>query len=193
MPKHVDRDKKIAEITMAALKLFAQKGFDGTSIRDLSSELKMSKGSLYAYFKSKEDILNHAAQQYLANFASQVKAIPDTNARDRIRALFHNIFDTIDRKKEMTVILYDLMLITHRGGLPEVRPVVFKMIEDFRNQIKLEIEAGKKQGTIRKSLDTSAAADALTALVDGIAVHYIWMGKKSHINSVIDIFLEDLM
>lgn len=178
---------------MAALQLFARKGFEGTSIRDLSEALQMSKGSIYAYFESKEDILRHAAHQYLANFASQVNAIQEESAPDRIRALFKSVFDTIDQKKEMTLILYDLMLITSRGTLLEVRPLVIKMLDDFRNQLIFEIEEGKKEKTISERLDTSSTADALTALVDGLAVQYLWQGKKNHIQSVIDRFLVDLL
>jgi AcrR family transcriptional regulator len=46
-----------AEILRVALELFTRKGFEGTSIRDLAEELKMTKSSLYYHFAGKDEIV----------------------------------------------------------------------------------------------------------------------------------------
>ena len=60
----IEKKKKKSEITRSyiyegSLKLFSSKGFNNTTIRDLTSELGISLGILYYHFKSKEDILIH--------------------------------------------------------------------------------------------------------------------------------------
>ncbi|QCJ41150.1 TetR/AcrR family transcriptional regulator [Bacillus sp. S3] len=50
------RDQRYEEISNAALKVFARKGFAGTKISDITSSINLSHGLLYHYFKSKEDI-----------------------------------------------------------------------------------------------------------------------------------------
>ncbi|WP_182200263.1 TetR/AcrR family transcriptional regulator [Paraliobacillus salinarum] len=50
------RDQRYEEISNAALKIFARKGFAGTKISDITSSIHLSHGLLYHYFKSKEDI-----------------------------------------------------------------------------------------------------------------------------------------
>jgi AcrR family transcriptional regulator len=48
-----------AELTRAAARLFAQKGYHGTSVGDLAEALGVQKGSLYAHIDSKADLLSH--------------------------------------------------------------------------------------------------------------------------------------
>ncbi|MFH1058905.1 MAG: TetR/AcrR family transcriptional regulator [Pseudomonadota bacterium] len=51
-------ERRSQEIFAAAARLFAQRGYSRTSIRDLAEELGMQKSSLYHYFESKEDLLH---------------------------------------------------------------------------------------------------------------------------------------
>jgi AcrR family transcriptional regulator len=50
-------EQKYGEIVEAAGRLFAQNGFDGTSLQDVATEVGVLKGSLYHYITSKEDLL----------------------------------------------------------------------------------------------------------------------------------------
>ncbi len=52
-------EDKREEICFRAADIFAEKGFEKTTLEDISAELKMTKGGLYHYFKGKEDILFH--------------------------------------------------------------------------------------------------------------------------------------
>ena len=51
-----NKDDKRALIVDAAARVFAQKGFFGTVVADIALEAKIGKGTIYGYFKSKEDI-----------------------------------------------------------------------------------------------------------------------------------------
>jgi AcrR family transcriptional regulator len=62
MPTSTGSDRRTgtetrAEILRVALRLFTEKGFEGTSTRDISSALGMTKSSLYYHFKNKEEIV----------------------------------------------------------------------------------------------------------------------------------------
>jgi AcrR family transcriptional regulator len=57
LPPAAVRDGTAGRILSAGLLLFAQRGFDGTSIRDLGNELGLKAGNLYAYFRGKEHLL----------------------------------------------------------------------------------------------------------------------------------------
>src|SRR5881275_3783552 len=74
------------ELTRAAARLFAQKGYHGTSIGDLAEALGVQKGSLYAHIESKQDLLYETMRDGAAAFHAALDAIPDElPATEKIR------------------------------------------------------------------------------------------------------------
>src|SRR5262249_14521681 len=66
-----------SELTRQAARLFAQKGYHGTSIGDIAEALGVQKGSLYSHIASKEDLLYDALMEGAAAFHGSLDAIPD--------------------------------------------------------------------------------------------------------------------
>src|SRR5579862_9882006 len=65
------------ELTRAAARLFAEKGYHGTSIGDLAGALGVQKGSLYAHIESKADLLWEVASEGAAAFHAGLATVPD--------------------------------------------------------------------------------------------------------------------
>ena len=65
------------ELTREAAKLFAQKGYHGTSIGDIAEALGVQKGSLYAHISSKEDLLYETMREGADAFHAALDAIPE--------------------------------------------------------------------------------------------------------------------
>lgn len=71
------RDQRYEEISDAALKIFARKGFAGTKISDITSSINLSHGLLYHYFKSKEEIYVAIIMNILDQFKQAVAEAED--------------------------------------------------------------------------------------------------------------------
>lgn len=71
-------DKK-KQILDTALQLFAQKGFRATSIQDIADQIGIAKGSIYIYFKSKEELFVSALQLVLDRVGEQCRAVVSDN------------------------------------------------------------------------------------------------------------------
>ncbi|MGB8954919.1 MAG: helix-turn-helix domain-containing protein [Tumebacillaceae bacterium] len=69
-----DKKKSIIE---AAIKCFAQKGYHGTSIQEIADTLGIAKGSLYFYFKSKEDLFLSVFQYHVDHMLEQFRSISE--------------------------------------------------------------------------------------------------------------------
>src|SRR5262249_36797085 len=88
MPRDTTADPR-QEILRTSARLFQQQGYDGTSMNDVASALKLSKGGLYHHFQSKDEILfelmNHAMDITEERVIAPVKTIP--NPEERLRTL----------------------------------------------------------------------------------------------------------
>jgi AcrR family transcriptional regulator len=74
------------ELTRIAARLFAERGYQGTSLADLAQELGMQKPSLYHHISSKEDLLWEVAWEGAEAFHAALDGVPaDVPATDRIR------------------------------------------------------------------------------------------------------------
>src|SRR5919201_4875065 len=74
------------ELTRIAARLFAEQGYQGTSLADLATELGVQKPSLYHHIASKEDLLWEVASDGAAAFHAALDAVPaEARAVERIR------------------------------------------------------------------------------------------------------------
>jgi TetR/AcrR family transcriptional regulator, cholesterol catabolism regulator len=75
-----------SELTREAARLFAQKGYHGTSIGDIADALGLQKGSLYSHIASKEDLLYETMREGATAFHAALDGIPDDlPATEKIR------------------------------------------------------------------------------------------------------------
>src|SRR5437773_12206781 len=75
-----------SELTRQAARLFAQKGYHGTSIGDLAEAMGVQKGSLYAHISSKQDLLYETMAEGARAFHGGLDAIPEElPATEKIR------------------------------------------------------------------------------------------------------------
>src|SRR5581483_5789735 len=66
-----------SEVTRHAARLFAEKGYHGTSIGDLAAALGLQKGSVYSHIESKQDLLYEIVRDGVDAFTAALDAIPD--------------------------------------------------------------------------------------------------------------------
>jgi AcrR family transcriptional regulator len=71
----------------AAVKLFADKGFHGTGIRDLAREAKISSASLYHYMGTKEELLATIMTESLGRLLLAARQLPGEDPRERLAGL----------------------------------------------------------------------------------------------------------
>src|SRR5947199_1762868 len=76
-----------SELTRQAARLFAEKGYHGTSVGDLAEALGVQKGSLYAHIEAKSDLLWEVAREGAEAFHRTLDTVPDEGPIvERIRA-----------------------------------------------------------------------------------------------------------
>ena len=100
-----------ADLVRAAAQLFREKGFERTTVRDIANAVGMQSGSIFYYFKSKEEILLVVMEEglLLALQDQEVALTGKTDASDRLRALMRAHLKTLlERGSDfIPVLLYE--------------------------------------------------------------------------------------
>jgi AcrR family transcriptional regulator len=110
MPRELVTDSR-QEILRASARLFRERGYDATSMNDISAALKLSKGGLYHHFRSKDEILfhimNHAMDITEERVLAPIRRLSDPE--ERLRALIRLHIQLVLRAhdREITVILHE--------------------------------------------------------------------------------------
>ncbi len=160
------REASKEKIMQAALEMFAQHGFENTSIKKIAQHAEVSQGLMYNYFKSKESLLNSIAhssmQDVLASFEEAKKG---KSPQEKLERLIKGSFEILAEKRDFWKVFYSLRL---QPGIKERVPAEFlDWHRQIQHQLKLYLQdLGKAK--------PEAAAWLLFATIDGIAQHWIW-------------------
>ncbi|HET6319533.1 MAG TPA: TetR/AcrR family transcriptional regulator, partial [Chloroflexota bacterium] len=91
------------QVRAAALRLFRDKGYHATSMRDIAAEVGINKGSLYSYIRSKEDLLIPFFERAMGLLLAEIEAIsadasltPTERLKLAIKAHILNVTENLD-------------------------------------------------------------------------------------------------
>ncbi|OAB40064.1 TetR family transcriptional regulator [Paenibacillus macquariensis subsp. defensor] len=147
----------------AAIFLFAERGYDATTVPMIADNAKVGAGTIYRYFENKEALVNALFQKCIHKFLEAFKSTKLESTTD-VRQQFHVLFHVmVDYAKNNTHELH--FIDTHCGGhyLDDNSKQIF---HDFLNFLKNFIEHGKEQGVL-----CLLPSDALIAIVYGAFSH----------------------
>jgi AcrR family transcriptional regulator len=102
----------------AAIDLFHQRGYDGTSVREIVAAAGLTKGAFYHYFASKDDLLQLIHDDYLDRQLAALEAIrqEDLPARAKLERVVHTIVEALDTDhKSMSVFMRERRALSPAG------------------------------------------------------------------------------
>jgi TetR/AcrR family transcriptional regulator, cholesterol catabolism regulator len=112
-------DRRLSEILDYATEVFADKGYEGASMRDLSRLSGISLAGLYYYFESKEKLLYFIQQHTFTTIIDRLRKrlAESTDPETRIRIFVHNHVDySVTRQKAMKVLSHEDDVLTNGYG-----------------------------------------------------------------------------
>jgi AcrR family transcriptional regulator len=188
--KERERERRRQQIMVAAKRVFTNKGFSKATMEDIATEAELSPGTLYLYFKNKDELyasLSLRILQYLMIRLEHVNAEPFTDANQRLKSLKEAMFDVYEFDP---LILINMFHMQSSETLKNLSPDLLGQIEALsRNSLKA-IAAIFEDG-IRKNMfidkHPTAIADILWSLFSGIV---LWETSKRIINDEKDFLKE---
>lgn len=162
MPPHTDKQKyrqqRLQAIKSAAT-VFADKGFHGSSTRDIAENMGIKQGSLYYYFRSKEEALGEVCLYGIEDYVEHMKVIAasEESFESKLMATITSHLTSYRERNEALKVYND-----ERLYLPKAKRKKLKLLGSrYRQLLEGIFEQGVRDGVLRDSIDCHFAAQAV--------------------------------
>ena len=186
-------DERKSQILNAAENVFTQKGFDQARMDDIAEETGLSKGTLYLYFKSKDDLIIAILDRMFQYEFRQFETLPLTemNAIDAIWKITDVLTKDILRMQRLIPMVYQFLALAFRNKY--VQLALKKYINHYVDVLVPIIQSGINSGEFRKA-DVREVAIAMGAMLEGTLLLWVYdktlVRPESHIRSGMKLLLE---
>jgi TetR/AcrR family fatty acid metabolism transcriptional regulator len=183
-------DKREA-ILRAATRVFAHNGYFNSKVADIAREAGVADGTVYLYFKSKEDILHsifdRSVDDALAAARKQIELISDPRDKLRRIALLH--LERLGADRDLAVVFQ----VELRGSTKFMEEFSAAGFAEYLSLIRSSFEEGQRAGMFRADLNANVVAKILFGALDEIATNWILSKRRYKLapmaDQVLDIFL----
>jgi AcrR family transcriptional regulator len=199
-----EKENKRNNILRAARKLFFDRGFKFVTVDSIAAKAGVSKGSIYLYFDSKEEIYaqvlvtdNIEHNKEIRNFAEK-----DATAAELLMEFCQVYVDYFLRDNELFRILMTFMLQTEQMNLTEEQNAeLIKTTNDNIKVISGILQKGIDSGEFSPAIDIRQTQNAIWGLLNGIISLFLFMGNPAKradrihtmVKESLDIFIKGLI
>jgi AcrR family transcriptional regulator len=190
------------EISAAALRVFARRGLHKTTLDDVAKEAGVSKGTIYRYFKNKEDLFTAAAQQVVPTLDELViRRSASSSAEEQLGNVLRSIARTIYRRfRAPAYLAFFGLMAAETLRHPEWGQLYFERIVLALNRQIAELLQKAMEDGIARKLDPLLTGRAFAGMFLIMAVTQEHLGgkrltpfsEKYIVDSLTDIFLHGI-
>jgi AcrR family transcriptional regulator len=184
VPRIVDKKEKAARIGSAAITVFRRLGYHRTRMVDIARAASMGKGTVYEYFRNKDEILRFEFERYFASFQSGAAAAmaEADSPGNRLLSLVHFAVEHVTEWEDHCAVYVDYF----GSARPEDEAAfslsnIYAEIEDV---IRLLIDEGQAAGEIDGVLDPGATAELLVSVFEGVVLHGVFAKRRRKAESL---------
>jgi TetR/AcrR family fatty acid metabolism transcriptional regulator len=187
----IEKNNKYHQILEAAVKVFARQGFYQSTIAQIAKEAGVADGTIYLYFKNKDDILvqffSYRTKQVFESFREEVDRAKASS--DKLRNLVRRHLAEFQRDRDGAVVY---QVETHQSSrLAEEQ--IREMSQMYRDLISGIVEQGQQEGTIRKDLYVGLVKRFIIGAVDEVINTWLHSNGEYDLVSMADPLVELFM
>ncbi len=173
--KNTIADKREA-ILKAAIKVFANKGYFNSKVADIAGSAKIADGTVYLYFKSKEEILHSIFDRTMSEFISagkkEIEEIEDADKKLLRIAQLH--LERLGADRNLAIVFQ----VQLRGSIKFMREFSAAGFAEYLEIIHQTIKSGQKQGVFRKDLNATICSKIFFGALDEMVTNWILSKKR---------------
>ena len=184
-------DKREA-ILRAAIKVFARNGYFNSKVADVAKEAGVADGTVYLYFKSKEEILHsifdRKMEEAIKEGRKQLVEVEDP--REKLRRIAYLHLERLGADRNLAVVFQ----VELRGSTKFMEEFSAAGFAEYLNLIRETIEEGQKKNIFRPELNAKVTAKILFGALDEMATNWILSKRRYKLapmaEPVLDIILK---
>jgi AcrR family transcriptional regulator len=191
-----DRPAMTGAIVRAATEVFAARGYGEATIDEIAGRAAIGKGTVYQYFRSKQDVFFAVFDAYVASLAllARESAVHETaTAAARIRQSVRTVLEASAQDREMFPLVFEFWAAS---ASPDRRKRVSAMFRSsysrFRGLLARWIRQGQRTGEFDPRANASHIAAVLVGALDGLFLQ-VWFNPKLDAVSIGDEFIGVLL
>jgi TetR/AcrR family fatty acid metabolism transcriptional regulator len=187
-PKTTDKREAILK---AATQVFARNGYFNSKVSDIAKAAGVADGTVYLYFKSKEEILHSIFDRTMAEGIELAKKqLADCGTpQEKLRCLSKLHLERLGADRDLAVVFQ----VELRGSTKFMEAFSAAGFGEYLNLIREIVEEGQASGVFRKDLHAKMCAKILFGALDEMATNWILSEKGYDLaptsDAVLDIFL----
>ena len=176
--------EKYDRILDAAIKVFAEQGFHQSTISQIARQAGVADGTIYLYFKNKDDILVHffnsKTRLVFGRFREAVRKAD--GAVGKLRALVQRHLEEFQADIHMAALYQAWTHQVQRAAEPQIKEMA-KMYLDIISEI---VELGQQEGSLRKDLYLGLVKRFILGAVDEVINTWLHAGGRYDLTSMAD-------
>ena len=166
-------------VAARTLHLFARLGFDKVSFQDISKATGVPRTALYRYYRTKRDIFDAAIGETLAELKERVDATlaESKPAAARLRKVCDIVVDRLFEGRDFLLAIYNFVFAMVTTG-EDMSGRVEGFTGGLKRAFRKLLDAGREDGSLRKTLDPEINAELLLALMESVAFNILLRLEK---------------
>ena len=200
-----EREKELrrSAILRSARREFFEKGFRSVTVESIARRAELSKGAIYLYFKSKEEIYAQILLRDIDKFHDRVKTLldPSMSASENLRRFAEVYASFFISDRELFRIFMNFM-IQHNpvNFTPKISENIVKSTNQTVVIIEQILQLGVESGEFPRNLNIRVCRNALWGLLNGIIALHLLSGKeetqeervRTHVRGGLEVFIGGL-
>lgn len=178
------RGDKREVIVRAAIREFAQRGFFGTQVADVARRAGVAAGTVYLYFRSKDDLLVTIFEQTMRDAIAQGRAAIDEldHPVDRLRAIARLHLERLGRDRHLAVVFQ----VELRQSTKFMERFSASQLREYLGLIRDAVELGQQHGVFRREINPTLASKVLFGALDEMATNWMLSRRRYALAAVAD-------
>ncbi len=170
------RQARAEQILETARQIFAKQGFHATRMSDIAKAIGVSQGTLYHYFRSKDELFMALLSIWVERLEDVVKGLPNApiSASNKLRMIVQVGVDFLEADRELLPVMVEFWAYALRN--PEAAASFRRLLQTMQQSFTTIIDEGIANGEFRP-VDVKTFSTLPMAVLDGMVILSLLAGE----------------